>query len=324
MLDRVEARRGLWYKAGRGSDQEEDLAMVEMTPSERSAMSEVVAIALREDLGSGDVTSESVLSASATARGGIVSRVPGVVAGLPVVREVFRQISERIVFQPRIEEGSCVQAGARLAEVSGPAVAILAGERVALNFLQRLSGIATLARRCVESLGGYDCRILDTRKTTPCLRALEKYAVRVGGGCNHRMGLYDQVLIKDNHLRLLAGEAGDLCAAVRLAVERARRRVGATMLIEVEVETLDMVDAAIEVGADVIMLDNMSEPDMREAVRRIRRCRTESGRPYPISEASGGITIERLESVAATGVDTISLGALTHSVRSLDMALEMT
>jgi len=295
----------------------------EMTGTELSVMKDVVARALKEDIGPGDVTCESVVMADRSAAGVIVSRADGVIAGLPVAGEVYRQISERVGFLPLTDEGASVKAGSSVAKVHGPARALLTAERVALNFLQRLSGIATLTRRCVEAIRGHDCKILDTRKTTPCLRALEKYAVRVGGGLNHRMGLYDQVLIKDNHLRLLSEEAGDICGAVREAVARAKEAVPGTMLVEVEAETLDMVDAALDAEADIIMLDNMSHDEMREAARRIRLRRARVGKAYPISEASGGITPDRLGAVAATGVDMISLGALTHSAPALDMAFEM-
>mgnify|MGYP001195393886 CR=1 FL=1 len=281
-----------------------------------------VRAALEEDLGGGDVTSEATVEASAQARGWFVARSSGVVAGLPVAREVFRQLSGEVAFSPIAAEGESVAAGARIAEVAGAARALLAGERVALNFVQRLSGIATLTRRCVEAVRGSGARILDTRKTTPGLRFLEKYAVRAGGGVNHRIGLYDQVLIKDNHLEHLRTIAGSLPEAVRLGVLRARARGGAGMVVEVETETLEMVDAALEAGADVIMLDNMSLDEMREAARRVRARRTARGGERPITEASGGIRPEALSQVAATGVDTISLGALTHSAPVLDIALD--
>jgi nicotinate-nucleotide pyrophosphorylase (carboxylating) len=206
--------------------------------------------------------------------------------------------------------------------VSGPARAVLAGERVALNFLQRLSGVATLTRRCVEVVRGTPCVIQDTRKTVPGWRVLDKYAVRVGGGMNHRMGLYDQALIKDNHLRLAAAPAGGEADAVAWAVRRVRERVGARMEVEVECETIDQVRAAVEAGADIVMLDNMDMATMRRCAELAREARLARGGRRPVTEASGGIGPDRLAAVAATGVDRISLGALTHSAPALDIGLD--
>lgn len=286
------------------------------------AVREIVRRALAEDLGTGDVTSESLVPERAMDRAFIVARAPGVLAGIPVAEEVFRQVSLAVRFRALAQDGQAVAAGERVIETHGPARALLAGERVALNFLQRLSGIATLTRRCVEAVRGHDVKVLDTRKTTPGLRALEKYAVRMGGGVNHRFGLYDQVLIKDNHLRALLPEAGDLPGAVRLAVTRARAHLGARMRVEVEAEDLAMVRAAIEAEADIIMLDNMSLDAMREAAAWVRAQRRARGSDRPITEASGGLTLDRLAAVAATGIDTLSLGALTHSVPALDLAMD--
>ena len=285
-------------------------------------LTRVVAEALCEDLGSGDVTGEAVVPERATARGHMVTRARGTIAGLPVAAEVFRQVSSEIEFRPLVADGAAVKANEQIARLTGPARAVLAGERVALNFLQRLSGIATFTRRCVEAVRDYDVKILDTRKTTPGLRHLEKYAVRMGGGVNHRMGLYDQVLIKDNHLRTLMPEAGDVAAATRLAVKRARDKVGHKMLVEVETESLAMVEAALDAGADIIMLDNMSADERREAAEVVRTRRESLRAERPITEASGGVTLETLPEIVATGVDTISLGALTHSAPALDIALE--
>lgn len=285
-------------------------------------LAETVARALSEDVGAGDVTSAALIPEGAVMAAVMVCRAPGVIAGLPVAAEVFYQVNDAISFRALVAEGARVDPGAPIAEISGPARAVLEGERVALNFMQRLSGVATLTRKCVDAVSGYDCRILDTRKTTPGLRVLEKYAVRVGGGHNHRMGLYDQVLIKDNHLRVLLAEVGDLPGAVALAVTRARKRVGDTMRVEVEAENLAMVEAALGAGADIIMLDNMSNDEMREASDKVRAHRAAAGKETPLTEASGGLTLERLGDVAATGVDMISLGALTHSAPVLDLALE--
>lgn len=288
-----------------------------------AAMKGIVANALAEDIGGGDVTSAALMGEDVTAKAAIVSRGEGVVAGLLVAEEVFRQVSAAVAFEPVQSDGDRTKPGGRIARVAGPARALLAGERLALNFLQRLSGIATLTRQCVEIVRGYDCRILDTRKTTPGLRVLERYAVRVGGGANHRMGLYDQVLIKDNHLRLLLAEVGSLKDAVTLAVKRALEKAGCGMLVEVEAEDLSMVDAALKAGAHIIMLDNMAEEAMRRAADLVRAFRRKAASAYPITEASGGVTLDVLARVAATGVDAISLGALTHSAPVLDLAMEM-
>ena len=290
---------------------------------DRDLISDLVRRALEEDLGAaGDVTSDALVPAEDQAQAWVVARQRGVVAGLPVLEEVFRQAGASIRVRLLAGEGQAVEAGTRLAEVSGPARAVLTGERAALNFLQRMCGIATLTRRCVENVRGYDVRILDTRKTTPTLRALEKYAVRMGGGANHRMGLYDQVLIKDNHLRALLDQAGDLPAAVRLAVQRARQAHGPDMRVEVEAESLPMVAAALEAGADIIMLDNMTLSQMAQAAKLVREWRARLGASKPVTEASGGVKPEKLAEIAATGVDSISLGALTHSAPVLDIALD--
>ena len=291
---------------------------------ERDFVRQIVRRALAEDLGPGDVTSEALIPRTARGRAFIVCRAPAVVAGLVVAKEVFRQLRPKASFKPLTADGRRVRRGEKVAEIIGPVRTLLAGERTALNFIQRLSGIATLTRRCVEAVAGHDVKILDTRKTTPGFRALEKYAVRAGGGTNHRMGLYDQVLIKDNHLNALLAEAdGDRAGAIRLAVLRARERVGRNLLIEVEAESLPMVEAALAAGADIIMLDNMTPARMREAARRVRAHRKKFRTRRPITEASGGVTPEKLARVAATGVDTISLGMLTHSAPAADFAMDI-
>jgi nicotinate-nucleotide pyrophosphorylase (carboxylating) len=280
--------------------------------------------ALAEDLGPGDVTSQALIPRDARGRAFIVCRAPGVVAGLTVAKEVFRQLHPSASFKPLTADGRSVRRGENVAEIVGPVRTLLAGERTALNFIQRLSGIATLTRRCVEAVADHDVEVLDTRKTTPGLRALEKYAVRAGGGTNHRMGLYDQVLIKDNHLNALLAEAGgDRSRAVRLAVLRARERVGRRLLVEVEAESLQMVEAAIAADADIIMLDNMTPARMREAARRVRAHRKRFRTRRPITEASGGVTPDKLARIAATGVDAISLGMLTHSAPAADFAMDI-
>jgi nicotinate-nucleotide pyrophosphorylase (carboxylating) len=266
---------------------------------------DLVRRALAEDIGRGDITSETVVDAETRARGVLLAKSQCVVAGLDVAFETFRQLDPDVAFRVARCDGSLCQPGEEIAEIGGVARALLAGERTALNFLQRLSGIATLARRFVAASGGR-ITILDTRKTTPTLRALEKYAVRTGGATNHRMGLDAAILIKDNHLRLSGG--------VARAVARARL-ANRQLPVEVEVETLDDVHAALEARADLLLLDNMSLADIREAVRRSR------GRAKV--EISGGVTLPRIPELARSGADFVSAGALTHSAPSADISLEI-
>ncbi|MEW6183181.1 MAG: carboxylating nicotinate-nucleotide diphosphorylase [Bacillota bacterium] len=263
--------------------------------------------ALDEDIGAGDCTTRAIVPAHVSARGVFVTREDGVIAGLPVAERVYTRLNPAVRCDYRVVEGSRVEAGAVLAEVHGPARAILTGERVALNFLRHLSGIATRTAFMVERISGLPARVVDTRKTTPVMRSLEKYAVRIAGGKNHRFGLYDGILIKDNHIRVAGG--------VKEAVKLAREGAPHGLRIEVEAETLTQVEEALAAGAEIIMLDNMPVALMQEAVRLI------GGRS--VIEASGGITEENIRAVAATGVDLISVGALTHSVRALDISLEI-
>ncbi|GAB4335734.1 MAG: carboxylating nicotinate-nucleotide diphosphorylase [Candidatus Abyssubacteria bacterium] len=270
---------------------------------------------MREDIGSGDVTTDAVVAPDAFATGTLISRARGVVAGLPVAALCFRRLDSRVSFEPAVEDGARVKANQVLAKLAGPAAPLLHAERTALNFVQRLSGIATLTAKFVDAVGGQRAKILDTRKTTPCMRALEKYAVRLGGGCNHRLGLYDAILIKDNHL-MFRGGGGE--GAIRAAVSAARGRAGHLQKIEVEVETLEQVREAIEAGPDAILLDNMAPAVLAEAVRIVR----ESGTPIAL-EASGNVNLRNIAKIAASGVDAISIGALTHSAPALDIALEL-
>ncbi|MCX7817601.1 MAG: carboxylating nicotinate-nucleotide diphosphorylase [Kiritimatiellae bacterium] len=266
--------------------------------------------AIREDVGRGDVTSRALVPAGAVARAVIVARRPCVLAGLPLAAEVFRRLDRRIRCESDHRDGETLRAGAAALHVEGPARALLAGERIALNFLQRLSGIATLTREFVRRVGSTGVTILDTRKTTPGWRRLEKYAVRCGGGENHRMGLYDRVLIKDNHRKLWAGtSARPLADAIRAA----RRRCGGR-LIEIEVDTERELLDALEGRPDWILLDNMSLARLRRCVRLVRgRARL---------EASGGVSLHNVRAIAATGVDAISVGALTHSAPAADFGMD--
>jgi len=272
----------------------------------------LVRLAIQEDIGSGDLTSELVVPPEARAHGVFVAKQEGVIAGLPVLPIVFSAIDCSLVFNPLVPDGAEVTVGTRLAEVTGSAVSILSSERVSLNFLQRLSGIATLTARYVKKIRGTGAKVYDTRKTTPGWRQIEKYSVRVGGGTNHRMGLYDQVLIKDNHLELSGHQP------ITEAVRRAQAGRPPGVLIEVEAETIAHVEEAIAAGADIIMLDNMPVEMMRNAVEMIRA----SDKPASI-EASGNVSLGTVEAIAQTGVDYISVGELTHSADSLDIALDL-
>ena len=273
---------------------------------------QLISLALIEDLGAiGDATTEAVVPAELTVSALLRVKSDAVCAGLPVAERVFNAVDENIEFDFVVNEGQFCPAGTVIARILGNARSLLTAERTALNFLQRLSGIATTARRYSELVAGTDTVILDTRKTTPGWRNLEKYAVAAGGASNHRIGLYDRIMIKDNH-RELAGMEGP--GGIKRSVERARK-LYPDLEIEVEADTLDEVAEAIEAGADYILLDNMSDEQMRRAV--------EMNRGQARLEASGGITIERIAAIAALGVDFISVGALTHSVQAADISMEV-
>jgi nicotinate-nucleotide pyrophosphorylase (carboxylating) len=265
----------------------------------------VVRNALMEDIGAGDVTTLSTVPHGKTIEGKFIAKESGVVCGMPAAARAFALMDPEIAFTVRFGDGAAVESGTVIAEISGRAQPILSGERVALNFLQRLSGIATRTRLCVDAVKTTKARIADTRKTTPGLRALEKYAVKTGGGSNHRLGLSDGVLIKDNHIEAAGG--------IKAAVEAARKSIPHTLKIEVEAENEGMIREALDCGADIIMLDNMGIDEMASAVKLI------GGRA--LVEASGNIGDKDLLKVAQTGVDIISIGALTHTVRAMDISL---
>jgi nicotinate-nucleotide pyrophosphorylase (carboxylating) len=269
-------------------------------------MDAAIDAALREDMPSGDITSESVIPAGSRSEAFFLAKEDGILAGLPVARRVFEKLDPSVIFIERFPEGAAFHQSDKLARVKGPTIALLKGERTALNFLQRLCGIATATRRYVEAVAGTKARILDTRKTTPGLRHLEKYAVRTAGATNHRSSLSEMVLIKDNHLRGVGG--------VSEAVRRARAAVRPGIRVEVEAANLLQVREALAAGADMIMLDNMTVEMMRQAVALA------AGR-VPL-EASGNMTLDRVRAVAETGVDFISVGALTHSARAIDISLD--
>ena len=264
--------------------------------------------ALAEDLGTGDITTESCIPESARSEGRFRAKMDGVFCGMDVLCRVFKLVDPRVTVTPLVSDGDLVKKGQDLASISGPSRSILAGERVALNLIQHMSGVATATRKAVDSVAGTGAVIVDTRKMTPGLRVLEKYAVKAGGGRNHRFNLADGVLIKDNHIVASGG--------IGKAVEAVRRNAPHTLKIEVEAETVDQVCECLEAGADIIMLDNMSIDDMRTCVELINR--------RAITEASGNMGERDLRAVADTGVDIISIGALTHSVVALDISLKFT
>jgi len=267
----------------------------------------IVRRALSEDIGHGDVTTQAVVPTATRCAGVILARMPGVAAGIEVARIAFDEADASVTFNAGTQDGGGLAAGDVIARLAGPAASILTAERTALNFLQRMSGIATLTRRYVDAVAGLEVRILDTRKTAPGLRVLDKWAVTLGGGSNHRFGLYDGILIKDNHLRI----AGGVAAAVRAA----RSAAPHSLKIQVEVETLGQVQQALDAGADALLLDNMGLADLRYAVEAV------GGRA--LIEASGGVTLATVREIAETGVNYISVGALTHSPPALDIALEI-
>lgn len=278
----------------------------QIRPPDSEAVARVVASALAEDLVLGDPTTDGLFGPEATATMSLLVKEPGIVCGLPIVEAVFAALDQAVVVAPCVADGDRITAPREIARITGPTRAILSGERTALNLLGRLSGIATSTARCVAELDGTGATLLDTRKTTAGLRELEKYAVRCGGGTNHRLNLGEALLVKDNHLRL----AGGIEPAVALL-----RRSAPRLRLEVEAETLEDVRVALDAGANRILLDNMSLDEMRQAVAMV------AGRVE--TEASGGITLQDLRAVGETGVDFVSLGALTHSAKALDVSLEV-
>lgn len=274
---------------------------------ENIEVQKIVEQSLLEDIGTGDITTEYIIPSNLKAKGIIKTSEEGVVAGLDIACLVFRKLDSEINFQSKIKDGKKILPEEILAEIIGSAQTILKGERVALNFLQRMSGIATITSKFCQEVKDFPVRIVDTRKTTPGLRILEKYAVRMGGGYNHRFGLYDAVLIKDNHIAVAGG--------IRSAVNSVRKQISHTAKIEVEVENLYQLQEALKMKVDIIILDNMDLETMKKAVKMAKG--------KALIEASGGITLEKVREIAQTGVDLISVGALTHSVKALDISMEI-
>ncbi len=278
-----------------------------MTALDFEAIKPIIDYALNEDIGKGDITTNSIIPGDLTTRATMLAKAPGVIAGLEVAEYVFKSLNPEIKWNPFVKDGDKVKKGDLILEVKGSYRALLTGERLALNFMQRMSGIATMTSYFVEAVAEFGTKILDTRKTAPGLRLLDKYSVKTGGGTNHRIGLYDMVLIKDNHIKVAGG--------ILKAVEQVRKHVDPAIKIEVETTTIEEVYQALEAKADIIMLDNMTTVTMAECVKIINR--------QAQIEASGNMTLERLKEVAATGVDYISIGALTHSVMALDISMNI-
>lgn len=285
-------------------------------------------LALQEDIFTGDITTENLIPDSLFIEGVFTAKEGGMIAGLPVVERFFSKLDKRVFFKQWVKEGVFVRKGEVVAAIHGSAKVLLSGERIALNFLQRLSGIATLTSQFVERVKPLKTAIMDTRKTIPGWRYLEKYAVSVGGGVNHRMGLYDQVLVKDNHLDIMKNtvsfNVSGHASTIEKAVSVLRQKIKKGVLIEVETRTLEEVADALKAGVDIILFDNMSIQQLNEAVRLVKDWKCGEGIHRPLTEASGNITLENVSLAAQTGVDRISVGALTHSAKALDISLEMT
>lgn len=293
----------------------------------KSKIINLVREALKEDIGSGDITTNSLIPKELKIKAVILSKEDGVICGLEVAEMVFNLLDQKVRFLPAVKDGAQISKGQEVAYLEGSAKGILTGERTALNFLSRLSGISTLTNQFVEKVANYKAKIFDTRKTTPNLRYLEKYAVKTGGGFNHRFGLYDQVLIKENHLSVL--NKGNIIPQV---INLARKKVQKNIKIEIEVQNLEEFNQALKSQPDIIMLDNMNEEEIKEAVKiRDKSLPYKDRKDYPVDksginlfiEVSGGVNLENVEKIASTGVDIISVGALTHSAKSLDFSLDV-
>ncbi|MBV6517524.1 MAG: putative nicotinate-nucleotide pyrophosphorylase [carboxylating] [Candidatus Brocadia fulgida] len=284
-------------------------------------------LAFEEDIFTGDITTENLIPNNLMVEGVFIAKENGIIAGLPVVECFFSKLDKNIFFKQWIREGGVVCKGETIAAIQGSAKTLLAGERIALNFLQRLSGIATLTSRFVERIKPLKTALLDTRKTVPGWRYLEKYAVAAGGGVNHRMGLYDQALIKDNHLDIMKSklfcDPSSPISIIEKAVSVVRQKINKGVLIEVETRTSEEVESALNADVDIILFDNMSIQQLSDAVRLVKEWKYGEGKQPPLTEASGNITLENVHLMAQTGVDRISVGALTHSAKALDISLEI-
>jgi nicotinate-nucleotide pyrophosphorylase (carboxylating) len=288
-----------------------------MTSAELAALDAVIDLALAEDLGDvGDVTSRATIPAGQKGRAAVVARAPGVLAGIEAAARVAERVDPGLRFEPRLSDGAPLNKGDVIATLGGPMRSLLSAERTLLNFLQRLSGVATLTRQYVDAVAGLKVQVLDTRKTTPGWRLLEKAAVRAGGGTNHRVGLYDAILIKDNHLAAVRSAEHGSRHEIEVAIARCLEG-SPGLSVEVEVDSLDQLAVALKCGSEVVLLDNMSVGDLKEAVRM-----RNATAPGVLLEASGGVNLTTIRGIAETGVDRISVGALTHSAKALDIALD--
>ena len=289
----------------------------------------LIQLSIQEDIGTGDVTTENIIPDSLIVEGVFIAKESGVIAGLPVVEYFFSKLDKGVSLKQNVRDGTFVKKGENIASIKGSAKTLLSGERIALNFLQRLSGIATLTAQFVERIKPLKTHIMDTRKTIPGWRYLEKYAVAVGGGVNHRMGLYDQALVKDNHLDILKVETGlkpvstSHISIIEKAVSALREKIKKGILVEVETRTLEEVADALKAGVDIILFDNMNITQLEEAVKMVKNWKPSKGKHKPLTEASGNITLENVHLVAQAGVDRISAGAITHSAKALDISLEI-
>lgn len=287
----------------------------------------LIQLAIQEDIFTGDITTENLIPENLIVEGVFVAKESGVVAGLSLVEYFFSKLDKNVFFKQWVMDGVFVHKGETIAAIHGSAKTLLSGERIALNFLQRLSGIATLTAQFVERIKPLKTPLMDTRKTIPGWRYLEKYAVAVGGGVNHRMGLYDQVLIKDNHLDIMKNklfyDVPPHVSIIEKAVSVLRQKVKKGVLIEVETRTLEEIKNALKAGVDIILFDNMSIQQLNDAVRLVKEWEYGEGVRQPLTEASGNITLENVHRVAQTGVDRISVGAITHSAKALDISLEI-
>ena len=287
----------------------------------------LIQLAIQEDIGTGDITTENLIPDSLIVEGAFIAKGNGVIAGLPVVEYFFSRLDTDVSLQQRIKEGTFVNKGETIANIKGSTKTLLSGERIALNFMQRLSGIATLTAQFVERIKPLKTAIMDTRKTIPGWRYLEKYAVAMGGGVNHRMGLYDQVLVKDNHLDIMKGKLLKNVSANLSTIEKViltlRKKIKKGILVEVETRTLEEVADALKAEVDIILFDNMNIAQLKEAVKMVKNWKPSIGQYKPLTEASGNITLENVHLVAQTGVDRISIGAITHSAKVLDISLEI-
>lgn len=293
-----------------------------MSRLETEKIEDIIQLAIKEDIGSGDITTNSLVPDDFIVKGRYIVNEDGIIAGLPVLSYIFSRFGDRVDFKVIVDDGIKVCKGETVAHINGDARVVLSYERISLNFLQRLSGIATLTARFVEQTQRYGIKIIDTRKTTPGLRYMEKYAVAVGGGVNHRMGLYDQVLIKDNHLNILR-HSGSSTGSIIDTVHAIRKRISKDILIEIEIDHVEEVKEALDSGVDIIMFDNMDPAQISKALKVVNDWQAMTGLKRPLIEVSGGITPENIDKIAQPGIDRIAIGALTHSAKALDISLEI-